>query len=193
MTVETITVDAFPALRARIVQDENWEPPYDDGGVPIIRLDRARWGDWNAEQVTDVTSYTLPAGIVEAAARWGGDVDTFTRYARIFHGVSRVETYGPNNYTDNIYVALDPADWRETVGASLEAIAAQDDLLGEFRAYLQGETYGIVVEARETWRNVDTDEEREDWGEVDACYGFYGDVDGYVTDRAREMIAEAGA
>lgn len=191
MTVETITVDAFPGFRARIVADTDPQEPYDDGSVPIIQLDYSRsWGTYNAAQVTGITSYTLPRGIVDAARRWGKDVDTFTRYARIFHGVTRVETYGPNVSTDYTYLALDPADWRDEVGASVEAVAAQDDLMSEYRAYLEGDTYGVIVEKSETWRNVATDDERDDWAEVDACWGFYGDADGYVTDRAREMIAE---
>jgi len=193
-TIETVTVDAFPLFRARIVADADPQPPYDDGGVPILRTYRDRiWGGWHADQLTDVTSYTVPAGILEAARRWGAG-ETFDRYARIYHGVTRVETYGPNHVTNCTYLALDPADWRETVGASVEAIAAQDDLMGEYRAFLEGDTYGIVVERSETWRKDGTDEEREDWDEVDACWGFYGDPSGYVADCAREMIVEsAGA
>lgn len=186
-TIETVTVPAFPTYRARIVHDVDPSAPYDDGAAPIVRVEY-RHG-WTAVQVTEGTSYVLDPSIVAAAERFGKDVDTFTRYARIFHGVTRIDSYSSREGAT--FLALDPADWREEVGASVEAIAAQDDLLGEYRAYLEGDTYGVIVEKRETWRNVDSSEEREDWTEVESLWGFYGDADGYVSDRAREMIAEA--
>jgi hypothetical protein len=191
-TIDTVTVDAFPRYRARIVADVDPQPPYDDGSVPIIRVAYDTRHGWTAEQVADVTSYTVHDAIVAAARRWGGDVDTFTRYVRAFHGVTRVEQYDPRE--GGTYLALDPADWRDEVGASVEAIAAQDDLMGEFRAYLEGDTYGIVVDKLSTWHNPETGEDRDEWDFVDQCWGFYGDAGGYVADRAREMIGEsAGA
>jgi len=186
MTIATVTVAAFPAFRARIVQNVNPAAPYDDGAAPILRVEYRN--GWRAEQVTEGTSYVLDPSIVAAAERWGKDVDTFTRYVRAFHGVSRVDGY--TSREGDTFLTLDPADWRADVGASVEAVTAQDDLMSEYRAYLEGDTYLVVVEKRETWRNVDTDDEREEWAEVASCGGFYGDADGYVTDRAREMIAE---
>lgn len=159
--------------RVRLVLDNDPEAPYDVGSSPILSRAWDRWR-YRADQVTSVTSYKVADGIVDALHVWG-DCEKFRRYCRIFHGVTAFRAYTGRDGTE--YLTLDPADWREKVGAPAGSIS-----LEEWIAYLEGDVWGWVVERRETlesvWRNtageVTFASESEDWTEVDSCWGYYG-------------------
>lgn len=138
--------------------DRNPEAPYDDGSFPIISTDYR-----GAEQDTRLTSYVLDDGLVRAFARHPHAEEVFERYARIFHGCTAFE-YREDR--QGRYVALDPADWRETVGASPEHEDYSKNMLGEFGYYLDGECYVAVVQVKC---------DHGDWHDEDSVHGFFGE------------------
>lgn len=191
--IETIELDERPGYRALLVADENPEQPEDDGAAPIVFLEY-RHG-WHAETVDLTFSsdvYSKSSEVERAAEFFGSKFDHFARYLKIFHGCSGVDQYDGRSAT---YFAYDPAEVRERWGLTDEYLAEHPDVvpcsMGEYKAYLDGECYGIVVEKLVRWQEVDGDRTTETWDEVDSCWGFYGDLNGYVTQRAQEMILDA--
>lgn len=205
-TVETITLDEYPHFRARIVTDEYPDAPYDDGSSPIVRVAYSRRHDgWEAEQVDSGTSHRIDSGIEDAAAKWGDDVDKFERYLRIFHGTTAIKWFDSGDFS---CVTFDTAVWREEMGLTEAHLAAHPEVrdglanMDEYRAYIEGDVYGIVIEKLVQWVKLAGDQPifqnddgsdgiREEWEDVDSFFGFYGDVDGYVTETAREMLKDA--
>jgi hypothetical protein len=48
--------------------------------------------------------------------------------------------------------------------------------LQDYDDYLTGNVHGFVVEKRETWhKDSDPDEERDEWEQVESCWGFIGE------------------
>jgi hypothetical protein len=194
-SVETITLDEYPDMRARIVTDPYAETPYDDGSSPVICR---RYGLVRCHQVEHMTSYEVPAEILTAANRWlSYDAQLFERYMRIFHGSTEFEYFDSN---DADYVTFDTEHWRKAIGipdlAEWRTWAPDGKLANaaEFRAWLAGESYSILIEKRVWYAQVDRDlvadpdTVTDDWETVDSLSGLYGDLDGYVTDEAREML-----
>lgn len=162
--------------RVRVTRDEDPSQPYDDGGSPILRREYSSWrGVWTAEQMVMTTSYRLHPSICEAFERFGRDLDTWERYCRIFHGATSFAYYTTRG--GDMFVTLDPAEWREEVGAP-EGSANLD----EWRAYCEGDVFGYTVERRVREycevRTLAGEELRASarfaWEHVDSCWGFYG-------------------
>jgi hypothetical protein len=215
-TYKTITLDEHPNFRARIVVDTDPPEPYNDGQSPILQVD----GDRAAGHVM-TGSYTDKRrdSLIEDAWDWFQEhaiergwiraQDHFERYLRLCHDVTTVKTWQGYDYHSPTYITYDPADWRKAIGFddpnSLPENFADSINLNEWRAYCEGDTYGIVIEKLTQWVKLDGDNPifqnedgsdgvREEWEEVDSIWGFYGDIDGYVADTACEMIeAEAKA
>lgn len=195
-TIDTVTVDEYPDMRARIVYDEYAECPYDDGSSPIIALPYRE----HPRQVTAITSYEVSPRIIEAASRWlryEPGPDRFERYMRAFHGTTELVWFNDDR-TD--YVTFDTAAWREAMGITDEwrslNPAAKLANADEYRAWLDGESYVIIVERR-LWKATvdrdlipDPDSVDDEWEFVDSLAGLYGDLHGYVTKRAQEMIRD---
>ena len=147
-------VEERDGLRVRLVLDDGPSEPYDDGGSPLLRL---KFGDFysltrwaGAEQVTEITSYVVDDGIIEAAARWWAEEsDVFERYLRAFHGTTEVKWYDSRD-GDYAYVTFDTADWRAEMGLTDEYLASHAGIvladMTEWRAYVEGDVYGYVVE-----------------------------------------------
>lgn len=176
-TVETVERGEF---RSVIEWDACPDAPYDDGGSPIFVLP---FRHYPPSQVEEITSYRVPAGMVDACERWQREPDTLERFLRIFYGCRTfiwVET------RDASYLTTDPAVWRAAMGSD----DARPDLT-EWRAYLDGETFVVSVERRETW-HADSDPEltRETWETVDSLAGLYGIE--YARETAAEMLETAG-
>jgi hypothetical protein len=187
-------------LRVRVVPDMDPSEPYNDGGSPIVRLDWSfRWEAWTVEQITAITSYELPEEILDTIGKHlnenGAGVDTLT-LALEPHGITTVVSYNSGIYT---YVTFDPPDWREQMGLTDEYLAAHPEVkpasLDEYRAYIEGECYGYVLEELVTWtrdsaRSYAPEERtRETWEELDSCWGFYGSE--YIEEEARRVFTEA--
>jgi len=160
----TETVWETETARCVIVRDEYPEEPYDDGAAPILGFDYGMAG-WVADQKGG-TSYVVPDSIYQAAARFGPNNGMLERYLRMWHGVTMVERYDSRSYT---YMAFDPAEWRESLGAPENSVS-----MTEWRAYCEGDVYGIVVEDRVEWSAPDG-RTRTEWEPRDSVWGFYGE------------------
>lgn len=176
----------------KLVTDDYPDKPYDDGQSPLMQIED-RYDSTRAEHImtgnyrpTDADAY------VEAAVhRWGGpnssDWPLVEKYLRAFHGVTAIETWHSGYYW---YVTYDPAAWRAHVGAPEGSIN-----MSEYKAYVEGDVWGWVVEKQVTWHTEDPGyEDHDDWEHVDSCFGYYGRYgengsDSYLEDSAREALA----
>jgi hypothetical protein len=171
--------------RVRMIPDPNPEMPYDDGSVPLWRVDYKYGSTWTAKQV-EMTSYeaTCP-GLGDAMQRWGGpDSHLVARWLKSYHGVTVVETWHSG---ESWYIAADHEDWRRYTGVTPEQITEQAEkgsLMAEYKAWCEGDGWGYVIESKalaittvvtpSNGEVVDTRSE-EEWVETDATtFGLYG-------------------
>jgi hypothetical protein len=180
---EIVKTSANGRYRVSLEMDMDAAAPYDETGSPILRMDY-RGGRWNAIHVgTGV--YAGESNIEGAADRWGspsGDTfGLFVRYLKVFHGVTEVETWYSGDYW---YVTYDSAAWREAI----ECPAAKPDM-SEYKAWVEGEVYGVIVERLDTWERADDNSFTMDsWTEVESAWGHHGYE--YATEAASEMLSE---
>ncbi|WP_405056989.1 hypothetical protein OG474_30165 [Kribbella sp. NBC_01505] len=203
----TAVIEETEEYRVRIEHDADPAEPYHDGGTPILRYGWNRQDRWAAVQLTSITSHVVDPSIVAALERLGRrDPATqeavFERYLRVFHGSRSIVWC---DHRGGRYVTFDTQAWRDEVELTDEWLAELTrgrakplDLadMDDYVAYLDGECYGWIVEKKTRWVKVDstgtpirlTDETlREDWEEVESCWGFFGW--GHVEDEAREAFA----
>lgn len=118
-------------------------------------------------------------------------VKRFTRWARIFHGITVVEQRLHDGSWSLWYVT--PENLAETPATAEEVIEIE---FGEYRAWVEGDAYGVIVEKRVVLVPRD-DEDREDpdlnladetetWETVDDCWGYLGHA--YATSAAKETF-----
>lgn len=170
--------------RLVMVPDEHADEPYDEGSSPIVRVEYNHAGGWRAE-VVDKTGAYVPDeidAILGAAQRFGGDSDLFDRYLRAFHGTREVVWYQSRG--GETYVTFDTPEWREHLGIADDATGVVS--LDEWRAYVEGDVWGWVIEESATWHRDGTDDTRETWEHVDSCFGYYGRM--YAEEAGREMF-----
>lgn len=181
--------------RVKKVIDTNPGEPYDDGGTPIIMFDGKplRGTDHRGiSQVENITSYRVPPRIVKAARKFWLDYSPseayaiFERYLRAFHGATSVEWARGYSWGEPTYVTFTTPEWAEKVGASETATAD----MTQWKAYLEGDVYGIVVEREDTWLKSDDHEiTMTTWEEVDSVWGFYGD-NAYLNEECEAALAD---
>jgi hypothetical protein len=161
---------------ARVVvgYDDCPEPPYNDGGSPVV----VAWDRGGMEQASG-TSYRLPCDIVPALDHyrhnggyglrdWDDTLALWSRYLRIWHGVTTVEDVG----VDGVRLfTFDPEDWREAMGAPAGSVD-----LSEWVAFHSGEVFYVASQRMVTWTS-DDGRSRTEWHTVDAVHGFYGEAD----------------
>jgi hypothetical protein len=195
--VDTIETPDGLTFRALIVQDDDPQEPEFCAGCPIIRIDRGYYSEYHQ---TEMTSYGsgqndgLPESADDILRRFNQydkrtAIDTFERYLHIFHDGNLVE-WSSQDYT---YVAYVTRTLWESWGNTGEVGKAN---LDEWRAYVEGDTYGIMVEVKPTveieaepdirpWSDA---VDHDGWTETDStCWGFYGSE--YATESAREELA----
>jgi hypothetical protein len=179
-------IDTRGRYRVVLRVDEHAEAPYDEGSSPILRVEYTSRG-WRAELVDKTGGYAPEHidAIVAAASRFGGDTDLFERYLRMFHGTRDIVWYQSREGAS--YVTFDTPDWRAHLGIADDA--ADVVSLEEWRAYVEGDVYGWVVEERATWHRDGSDDTHETWEHVESCWGFYGRE--YAEEAAREAFAAA--
>ncbi|NEA50429.1 hypothetical protein [Streptomyces sp. SID10815] len=101
--------------------------------------------------------------------RWQG-IETFTRWARIYHNAIVIESRPERGPVSLWYLLGEDA---EDLGILPEAYL--DAERAEYQAWAEGDVYGYVVEQAVDWvRADDPQETRSDWEEVDSCWGHYG-------------------
>jgi len=198
--IDTVETPDGLTFRALIVQDDDAMAPEFDGGCPIVQIDPGRYDGFHAEMTSYGQSAEYPDGLPDTADRIlqrfnaydkRTAIDTFERYLRIYHDGNLVE-YGPNRGTDYTYVAYVTRTLWESWGNTGEVGKAD---LDEWRAYVEGDTYGVMVEVKPTVEVSDDDDHtdyygdvsHDGWTETDAtCWGFYGQK--YAEESAREEL-----
>ena len=104
-------------------------------------------------------------------------VPVFTRWARIFHGVTVVEDRPYDGAWSLWYVM--PEKLAETTWTAEKVIESEID---EYRKWKDGEVYGFIVEKNvtripkdvEDTEDPDLDDETTEWEHVDSCWGHIG-------------------
>lgn len=182
-------------FRVKLEYDMYPEQPYSEGGWPILRIEYGLYG-WRAEHL--VSGGVSDENVQDAVSRWGSpskdEWKYMEKYLRGFLGATNVETYYSGDYW---YVAYDPAEWRARAG--LMDGDVPEDMLSEWKAWIEGEVYTIVVEQK---THVYQDQRRhklgsfdavsaefDEWEEVSAVGGYYGYE--YAVENAREQFADA--
>lgn len=101
--------------------------------------------------------------------RWQG-IETFTRWARIFHNAIVIESRPARGPVSLWYLLREDA---EDLGMLPEAYL--DAERAEYEAWAEGDVYGYIVEEAVDWLRVDDEgESMSTWEEVDSCWGHYG-------------------
>ena len=195
--VDTVETPDGLTFRALIVQDDDAQAPEFDGGCPIIRIEH-RYGGFDTEMTGYGQCAAYPDGLPDTAdnilRRFNSydmrtAIETFERYLRIYHDGNLIE-----HESDGVtYVAYTTRTLWESWGNAGEVGKAD---LDEWRAYVEGDTYGVMVEVKPTVE-VDDDEayadhfgdvDHDGWVETDGtCWGFYGQK--YAEESAREELA----
>ena len=85
---------------------------------------------------------------------------------------------------------IDQGDWATVAAWAMEADAPDtlvDGVLDTVETYMRGEVYGLITERRDTFANVnDEDDTLEMWRSVGSCWGYEGDD--HATSEAREIL-----
>lgn len=165
--------------RARIVPDSDREKPDWDGQGWVFSFDRRtnRIDTQHAE--TDDHGKVWDFGLVEAIGRFNDEALIF-RYLRMWHDVVSFDTLDLNGWELYFVVTREQADrwgWDDPEWAKLAGQARET-----WRAYIEGDVYGYIVEEQVPWMrlgpdgkvNPSTIDVRHTWEHVDSCYGFYG-------------------
>jgi hypothetical protein len=161
--------------RVKLVLDEGPAEPEHDGQSPLLRLDRGGYDSVRAEHIMATGRPLDDDDQIEYAARhWDTtpadrDWRLFETYLRAWYGVTQIETWHSGSYW---YVTYDSAAWREYAGT--EPGSAD---MAEYRAWCEGEVFGVVLEKRVHWSTEDPDFDDEDrWEEIPdgASWGYYG-------------------
>lgn len=182
--------------RAVLIRDECPTEPYDDGEVPILRIESYRYtGGYRAEAVNKQAE-PYAAAYNRFEDHGGHSTEVFERYLRIFHDSVGVRSYTPDNYrSDYEYFAFDTAEWREQVGVDKKYLEP-GTYMTEYVDYLEGEVYGMVIEELKTgacghegcaehkaWEDAEQEAiwiikgERRVMSEPVSIWGLYGDND----------------
>lgn len=132
--------------RVRLVQDSTPPEPYDDGSVPLWRVDYAGLG-WTAEQVKMTDFDASAAGLSDAVNRFGGPTSPLVeRWLKAYRGTTVMEVYHSGSAW---YIAADTAAWREETGVTVEQLAEESALtsiMSEYKSWIEGDVYGYVIE-----------------------------------------------
>lgn len=165
-----VTDDRYPGWRARIVIDADAGQPWGDALAPALLVERGR-GEWASE----VYQSKHADRILEAWRRL--DPAVFERYLRLAHGATVIEQISDRDLT---VITFDTADYRDHV-----AILGPAELTGEYhewRAWLDGEVYEVIVEQHTADRC---------WTCQDSLCGLYGWA--YAQQRAADLLTDNAA
>ncbi|MER8116301.1 hypothetical protein [Streptomyces sp. NPDC094031] len=103
--------------------------------------------------------------------RWKG-VDIFTRYVKIFHGGTVLESAPARGARSLWYMT---GEEMVALDAGLLSEGYIEAEMEEYEAWAEGDTWAWVIEERVGWtRDSDPDESMDTWETVDSCSGYYG-------------------
>ena len=84
----------------------------------------------------------------------------------------------------------DQGDWATVAAWAMEADAPDrlvDAVLDTVETYMRGEVYGLITERRDTFANVDDEDDTlEMWRAVESCWGYEGDY--HATSEAHSIL-----
>jgi hypothetical protein len=166
--LDIVTDDRYPSWRARIGVDDHVGQPWGDALAPALLVERG-----HVEWAGEVYQSAHADRILEAWRRLEPDV--FERYLRIAHRTSAVAQISGRDLT---VITFDTAAYRDHVGIT-DAIADLTGEVAEWRAWLDGDVYEVVVE-RHTAEQC--------WTHQDSLCGLYGWP--YARECAAELLAE---
>lgn len=163
-----------PRYRVTVVEDPEPQRPWGDALVPVMRIGDI--GRPMAQYVSDFVPDEITVGMVNEAFERLDNPAMVERWLRIFHGVTKVEWIIIDR--KNVYMVFDAPQWRDSLDITPEGIA-DEDLGYDWRAWFNGEVYGIITEKRNA---------AGDWREVESVYGVYGHE--YAIGEAKRMEAQ---
>jgi len=177
------TTDVNANVRVRVVQDEDPHTPETD--VPTARIDGGHVEYLAGKDVSEVDTRQL-------LGAWNtlGDWDKIGRWLRMFHGATAVEIIDSR---DGTFVMFDTPKWRKYNGIS-ETVSLTGEA-ADWRAWLDGEVYGVIVERTTTTKTTSIDmatgdmvsqDENDGWREIGSTWGFFGRED--AEESAREEL-----
>lgn len=165
---------AIAGWRYRILYDEEYFQPWGDALAPALLVERGRYA-----RFADDVYQPKHANEIFAAWRHFGDLAMFERYLRIMHATTAVERVDSHDMT---VITFDTNDFRAHAG-----ITGVTDLSGEaaeWRAWLDGEVFGVQIEQR-------TGSGPGDWAVRDEIWGLYSWD--YAISEATRMLASTAS
>ncbi|HEX2242596.1 MAG TPA: hypothetical protein VHK27_04980 [Gammaproteobacteria bacterium] len=163
--------------RVRVTRMYDPCEPFGDAYAPTFLIYREAVNPvasvYQDENVTDQ--------VLSRAIRSLGGLNT-ERYLRMFYGVRDV--WIVSDYRGMEYWILDTPGWRKHVGIDDDATDVLKGERDDWRAYMDGDVYGIV---REMLVNVRTEvttlagapvgepDSYSEWREIESVWGFYGE------------------
>ena len=179
---------ADPRVLAVIQLDQEPSAPYGDALAPAYYLGlRYHWMTERAGDVYhDEQSDRAAAAYAEALGHFCGRRDreeVAARYLRIFHGVTALHRLGGDSDAD--VLIFDTPSYREHVGMPPTLADSLEGERNEWRAYLDGDVYGIgyAVNPNRTTAETPVEDVWDDFEVEIECWGVYG------RDRAEESAA----
>lgn len=191
---EIIATTPDGKYRARVRYMEGAENPREDGDYHIAGV-VTTYGD-RYVKVAD------PAGDQRVSDAWNRLEYRYTwreaepmieRYIRILGGISRLDTPhdGPRSVWYVLPEMLSKAGFRDDELTPHKMIEILDAERKEYRAWAEGETYGVIIEKRTEWFHRDDDgievATMETWETEEDVWGIIGDE--WAEQEAREMLS----
>lgn len=166
------------SYRVVIIADDDPFAPEGDLEPPLLRIDHGQPSFAREDgEHGDVVLTAFQRWCVRPNDRgW----PLFEKYMRAFMGATVIQPWLSEN--GNWYVAYDTPAWRERSGLAGDpnwrANIAGQDLIGDWKAYTNGDVWGYRVEKCVAWEDKAGDyADRGSWEEVlDDCahWGYYG-------------------
>lgn len=190
--VEVIRADG--AYRLCLMPDYEPPVPYNDGAAPVFEIGRNQHGFHQTRQVTEITDYDASyVEFVNQVGRWGVGNARVDSYLKEAYGATVVEWWNEGTYW---YMSLDPAQWRDAMGVTVEDVAGEFEqngsLMPEWRAFKTGDAWAYVIQQQVHWARIAYDpvtlveplDVMHTWETVDSLFGLYGRA--YAEAEARE-------
>jgi hypothetical protein len=188
---EIIATTPDGKFRARVTYMEGADNPRTDGDYHAAGVVTTYDGDYikvadpaGDQRVSDAWNR------LEYRYEWRDAEPMIERYIRILGGVAELDT--PHDGPRTVWYVL-PEKMRElgwederiTPDEMRKVIEAERK---EYRAWAEGEVYGVIIEKNVTWAKVeDPDETMETWEEEESVWGIIGDE--WAEQEAREMLS----
>ena len=206
--METMTCETFTAgdYRVRMVWDDTPRDPLGDGdhGVTVIPLelpsgtredyytsnDDTPEADLMRELLGRMDNVPLDFATPEERSAdhedftTGGGIKDMKDVAEVFYRLTgRSLTVRPLRGASQSDWAV-VAAWAVEDGESIGLVGGVLDVL---ETHMRGEVYGLIVERRDTFANVDDEDDTMDvWREVESCWGYEGSD--YAVSEARSIL-----